>query len=994
MTTILDKGRLTKTNSLEEGHLKFPSSKDFFALPSNLIPGLSGVSGGRVLLGSKAALQAVSLLRPETPLVQSHTGQTGTRSFHHAFGHDLLTVVAEKDGKVESMTPDSITVRYTGEKSATTLQLYNNFNLGRKTFIHHTPKVIVGASFKKGAILATSNYTDDKGHLALGVNLRTAVMPYRSGNFEDAWVVTESGAKKLEAEQLIKMRLEEANGLQIGKIKYVSLFANRFSNQQLSTIDQDGVVRVGARLHHGDPVILAMSPKALKSTDIQLGRLSKLLKNSYKDESQVWHYEHDGVVADVSKAGGLVTVQVRTSRGLAVGDKVSNAWGAKGVVGAIIPDTLAPTDQQGRPVDIMLNSMSITSRVAPALAVTLGLGKLAEKTGKIVKMSHFTAGSSIQQAIDALKKEGIDDVEKLYDPVTGRHMDVMTGPLYFTRLIHIAEDKQSSRSQGIGYSWDMQPAKSDEESSKRIGNLATTALLSHGATAVLRDVATVKGTRNDEFWRALKLGQTPPSPKVPFIFNKFVSMLEGSGIKVKKDGSKFNILPMTDKDVLAASSGPIKSALMFKLHQDELTPEAGGLFDPVHVGVTGERYNHVDLNFAVPNPISEDYLRKLLAVTKVQFNEMVVGGKIKAALAAVNVPAKIEEYRKYLKTGKKTNRDNAVKVLGFLLMMQKNGMHPQDLLLTKIPIIPAQYRPAIMQGGVTLSADVNNLYKDLILNNNSLHEVDKDTPTEVLHNLREQQYEAVKAVYGLGDPIGTKNREKNVKGLLATALGIKGGSAKSAMFQAKVVNKPLDLVGRAVLTPDAKLDLDEASVPQDILWKTYLPFIIRRLVQKGIPAVKATEYVKLRNQLATTALMEELRERPGIISRDPSLHKANLTGFYLKPNPNPKDKTVKMNPLVFKSFNADNDGDQLNINVPAGEDAKHEVLAKMLPSRNLLSPKTFAPMYVPSNEAALGLYQASTEDKKNVVRKYPNEAAVLAAFHKGEIEPGDVVEIG
>ena len=819
-------------------------------------------------------------------------------------------------------------------------------------------------------------------------------MPYRSGNFEDAWVVTESGAKKLEAEQLIKIRLEEENGIEIGKNKYISLFANRFNNQQLSTIDQDGVVRVGTKLHHGDPVILALSPKALKSTDIQLGRLSKTLKNAYKDEAEVWHFEHDGEVVDVSKSGKLTTVQVRTTRGLSVGDKVSNAWGAKGVVGAIIPDTLAPTDQQGRPVDIMLNSMSITSRVAPALAVTLGLGKLAEKTGKVVKMSHFTKESSVQQAIDALKKEGISDVEKLYDPVTGRHMDVMTGPLYFTRLIHIAEDKQSSRSQGIGYSWDMQPAKSDEESSKRIGNLATTALLSHGATAVLRDVATVKGTRNDEFWRALKLGHTPPAPKVPFVFNKFISMLEGSGINVKREGSKFNILPMTDKDVLAHSSGPINSALMFKLHKDELTPEEGGLFDPAHVGVLGERYNHVDLAFPVPNPVSEDYLRKLLAVTKVQFNDLVVTGKIKQALDAINVEGKIEEYRKYLKTGKRTNRDNAVKVLGFLLMLQKNHLHPRDLLLTKIPIIPAQYRPAIMQGGVTLSADVNNLYKDLILNNNSLKDIDKHTPADVVDNLKEQQYQAVKAVYGLGDPIGAKNKEKNIKGLLASALGIKGGSAKSAMFQAKVVNKPLDLVGRAVLTPDAKLDLDEASVPQDILWKTYLPFIVRRMVQKGIPAVKASEYAKLRNQLASTALMEELKERPGIISRDPSLHKANLTGFYLKPNPDPKDKTVKMNPLVFKSFNADNDGDQLNINVPAGEEARHEVIHKMLPSRNLLSPKTFAPMYIPSNEAALGLYQASTEDKKNTVRRFPTEAAMIQSYHRGELEPGDQVEIG
>lgn len=992
-TTILDKGNFKKTDKVDADHLSFPSAKDFFALPSNLIPGISGVSGGRVLLGSKASLQAVSLLHREPPLVQSHSGTKGENSFVHQFGKELLTVKADKAGKVIAVEPDQLIVRYNNEDKDTTIDMYNHYNMGRKTFIHHEPKVKVGASFKAGDILAVSNYTDDKGHLALGVNLRTAVMPYRSGNFEDAWVVTESGARKLEAEQLIKYRVEKKFGVETGKGKYISLFPNKFTNNQLEGLDNDGVAKVGTVLNYGDPVVLAFSPKALKSIDIQLGKLSKVLKNAFRDESETWHYEHPGTVVDVSKAGELITVQIKTKRGLSVGDKVSNAWGAKGVVGAVIPDAIAPTDESGKPVDILLNSMSITSRVAPALAVTLGMGKLAEKLGRPIKLAHFTKKYSINEAIDTLKKNNISDVESLYDPVTGKNVDIMVGPLYFTRLIHIAEDKQSSRSQGTAYSWDMQPAKSDEESAKRIGNLATTALLSHGATEVLKDIAVVKGTKNDDFWRRLKLGLPAPPPKVPFIFNKFISMLEGSGIHVKQKDNVFNILPMTDKDVESMSNGPIDNPLMFKLKKDQMIAEEGGLFDPVKVGIMGDRYNHVDLNFSVPNPISEDYLRKLLGVTKQQYNELVVTGKIKDSLSAINLDKKIDEYKKFLRAGKRTNRDNAIKVLGFLNTMKKHDMHPKDLLLSKIPILPAQYRPAIVQGDMSLTADVNNLYKDLILNNNALKNGDA-IPEELQRDLRASQYAAVKAVYGLGDPISTKNKEKSVKGLLSTALGTRGGSAKGTMFQAKVVNKPLDLVGRAVLTPDAKLDLDEAAVPQDILWKTYSPFVVRRMVQQGIPATKASEYIRLRNGLAQQALTEELKIRPAIVSRDPSLHKFNLTGFYMKPNPNPKDKTIKLNPLVFKSFNADNDGDQLNINVPAGEEARLEVIEKMLPSRNLLSPKNFAPMYMPSNEAALGLYQASTENKKQPVKKFKTEKEVIDAFNRGELDAGDQVEIG
>jgi DNA-directed RNA polymerase subunit beta' len=213
------------------------------------------------------------------------------------------------------------------------------------------------------------------------------------------------------------------------------------------------------------------------------------------------------------------------------------------------------------------------------------------------------------------------------------------------------------------------------------------------------------------------------------------------------------------------------------------------------------------------------------------------------------------------------------------------------------------------------------------------------------------------------------------------------------MFQSKVVNKSLDLVGRAVLTPDTRLDVDQASVPQDLLWQVYKPFVIRRLVMKGVPATNAVDYVKKHNSMAVAALKEEMEVRPGIVTRDPAWHKFNLMGFNLVANADPKDKTLKLNPLVFKGFGADNDGDQLNIHVPATEEARKEVLAKMMPSKNLLSAKSFQPVLVPSNESALGLFSLSTEKNKNTAKKYKNEDDVFKAYQKGELEEGDNVEI-
>ena len=990
MHTVLHKGEFKKVDKLDDDHLALPSTNDFFAMPANMITGISGVSGGRVLLSSKATLQSIPLVNRERPLVES-TAYGQEESTQDKFGKHYLSVTATKPGKVTHIDDDSIIVKdHDGKEQE--YQLYHNFNLGRKSFISHTPKVHLGDQVKANDILATSNYTDKEGHLALGINLTTAIMPYRGDNFEDAFAVSESGAKKLAAEQMMKFHIEKKFGVETGKDKFISLFPNKYTNDQLSKIDSDGIIKVGSTVEHSDPVILALSPKALKSTDLALGKLSKVLKHAYRDNSEAWDYEHGGKVVDVAKHNDLVTVHIVTKRELLPGDKLSNLYGAKGVV-CILPDSQCPTLPDGKPVDIMLNSMSITSRVAPALAVTLGIGKLAEKQGKTVNMSQFPKGSAIKDVIADLKKHDISDTEKLYDPMTGKHIEAVVGPLYYFRLTHISEDKLSGRSQGTGYDMNNQPTKSGTENSKRIGALGTAALLSHNAKSVLEDLGTVKGTKNDEFWTALKLGQTPPAPKVPFIFNKFVASLQGAGINVTRKGNEFNIMPMIDKDTVAVSQGPINKATMFKPHQDELVHEVGGLFDPNNVGIFGDRYNHVDLNMPVPNPISEDYLRKLLEVTKKDYDSLVVSGEISNKLAAINTDSKIAEMKKYIESGKKTKRDDAAKLLQFLTALKSHNLQPKDLILHKVAIIPAQYRPVSKMGDTVLTSDVNFLYKDLILNNNALKDT-KNVPQEVVDKLKAGQYAAVKAVYGLGDPINKKHADKNIKGLLATMFGLKGGTAKSTMFQSKVVNKSLDLVGRAVITPDARLDVDQASMPQDLLWQVYKPFLIRRLVLKGVPAVQAAEYIKKKNPMAIQAMNEELLHRPGIISRDPAWHKFNLMGFHMIPNANPSDRTIRLNPLVFKGYNADADGDQVNINIPAIEAARKEVLLHMLPSKNLISPKNFQPILLPSNESALGLYGLSTENKHNTAKKFKTELDAVKAYHKGELEAGDNLEIG
>jgi len=986
-------GKLTKVPKSQKSKYSMIDPSHFFSPVTNLIPGLSSVSGARVLIGDKSSLQAMTLTNREAPLVQAAPKAGGGDSFAKQFGK-LVSISAKTDGVVSKIEDDHMIVKDSAGKEHHH-DRYNNYIIGRESYIHHTPNVKVGDKVKEGQLLATSNYSDHEGTLSLGMNLKTAIMPFRSLNFEDSLAISESAAKKLEGEQLIPVRMEIARGISTDKDRYISLFPNKYYNDQLSHIDSHGVVKKGTVLKHGDPIILAFQPKTLKSLDIQLGKLSKVIRNAFSDISVAWEYEYEGVVTDTSASGGLVAVTVKTKRPMSHGDKLNMPFGAKGVV-SIVPDTQMPQGEDGKPVDVLLNSMSITSRVAPGLVNAIGLGKLAQKQGKALTMTGFTEGSAVQKVIDILDKHGIKDTEKLYDPLSGKHVEVLTGPLYFNRLHHIAEDKISARSAATTYDINMQPSKAgSHEKAKRIGNLATTVALSNDAKAVLRDIATVRATKNDDFWTALKLGLPPPPQKVPFIFDKFIGHLKGAGVNVQQDGSKFHIMPQTDKDIVAMSQGEIKEPLTYKIRKDSLIEEEHGLFDPSLVGIHGDNFNHISLNHRIPNPMAEDHLRKLLKMTKNAYEEAAASGSIEKDLKKINVDEKIAELKKVIGLKKKTGRDDAIKSLSFLTMLKQHNLKPEDMLLSKIPVIPAQYRPVMVQGDQALTADVNELYKDLIMVNKSFGAA-KDSPDvdpEHLSTAKKQIYNGVKAVFGLGGPINQKSIEKGYKGLLASALGLQGGSAKESMFQAKVVNKPIDLVGRAVLLPDSNLDLNQSSIPQSVAWSIYSPFVIRRMVRMGIPATKAREYLEHKHPLALQALHEEMADRPGIVTRDPQLSKYNFQGMYLKMNPDPKDFSIKLNPLVFKGYGADSDGDQLNVQVPASEEAKEEVKEKLLPEKNLIYHRTFSPIYTPSNEAATGLFAASFEDKKNQPKKYHSEQEVVRDFLAGKLDIGDRVEI-
>lgn len=330
--------------------------------------------------------------------------------------------------------------------------------LVHNTYIHQTPLVKPGDRVKPGQLLARSNYTDDQGVAALGLNARVAYMPYKGYNFEDAVVISESMAKRLSSEHMYQHEVPLDDLTRLGKKTYISIFPQKYDNAVLETLDDDGVVRPGQTVEYGQPLILAVREK-----EGMHNRVHRKGDKGFADLTVVWKHHEPGVVTDVVKGKNGPVVLVKSVAPMQVGDKISGRYGDKSVVAAIVPDHLMPHDKDGRPFEILLNPLSVITRINPAQIVEAALGKIATKTGKPVAIEDFESIQDLTEfAIRELKKHNLQDLEDIIDPETGKTIPgVATGVRFFMKLHHTAASKEQGRGSGA-YSDDDTPAKGGE----------------------------------------------------------------------------------------------------------------------------------------------------------------------------------------------------------------------------------------------------------------------------------------------------------------------------------------------------------------------------------------------------------------------------------------------------------------------------------------------------------------------------------------------------
>lgn len=594
---------------------------DMYTITTNLVPFLNSDHPGRLTMAGKAIPQALSLVNREQPLVQ--TALNDGTSFYKSLGK-VISTLAPIDGTVVVSNNKEVTIKGADGKNVK-ISLVKNLPFNMKGFRDdETPDVKVGDKVKAGDILADNNYTKDGG-LALGKNLEVAYMPYKGYNHEDGLVISRTCANSLGSHHADRVDYSVMETSVMKKSLISRYFPGVLTREQLNKLDDKGFAKVGEKFEHGDPVYAILEKREPTPEDKMLGRLHKTLVNPYRLVREDWGNEGPGLVVDAHTEGKNIRILIRSIKGLEIGDKLTGLHGNKGIVSKILEDHEMPfRKESGRPVDILLNPASVTSRVNLGQLMETAAGKIAQKTGKPYIVQNFSKTSNVSELKKELDKHGISDTELLVDPLTGKDLGhVLAGPQYFLKLFKTTDQNWSARNVG-SYDNTLQPTKGGEEGSKSIGYMEMLGLLGSDARHNLKEISTIKSEENSDYWKKFLLGQPLPKPRTTFATQKFFDYLTGSGIKTTMKDGNITASPLTDAHILANSRGVIKAPSMLSIK--DLAPEKGGLFDPATTGgLKGTNWTHYALAEPIVNPVFERPIKSLLGLTTKEFNGIAFG---------------------------------------------------------------------------------------------------------------------------------------------------------------------------------------------------------------------------------------------------------------------------------------------------------------------------------------------------------------------------------
>jgi len=283
----------------------------------------------------------------------------------------------------------------------------------------------------------------------------------------------------------------------------------------------------------------------------------------------------------------------------------------------------------------------------------------------------------------------------------------------------------------------------------------------------------------------------------------------------------------------------------------------------------------------------------------------------------------------------------------------KGVNRPEWMIVKVVPVIPPELRPLVpLDGGRFATSDLNDLYRRVIIRNNRLKRlIEIKAPEVILRNEKRMLQEAVDSLFDNSRKANAVKTDAN-RPLKSLSDSLKG---KQGRFRQNLLGKRVDYSARSVIVVGPELQLHECGLPKDMAAELYKPFIIRKLIERGIvKTVKSAKKIVDRKDPVVWDILENvLKGHPVLLNRAPTLHRLGIQAFQPKLI---EGKAIQLHPLVCTAFNADFDGDQMAVHLPLGNAAILEAQILMLASHNILNPANGAPIAVPSQDMVLGLY--------------------------------------
>ena len=340
---------------------------------------------------------------------------------------------------------------------------------------------------------------------------------------------------------------------------------------------------------------------------------------------------------------------------------------------------------------------------------------------------------------------------------------------------------------------------------------------------------------------------------------------------------------------------------------------------------------------------------------------------------------------------RKTEALKRLQVVEALRESQQNRENkPEWMIMKVVPVIPPELRPLVpLDGGRFATSDLNDLYRRVIIRNNRLKRLmEIKAPEVILRNEKRMLQEAVDSLFDNTRKASAVKTESN-RPLKSLSDSLKG---KQGRFRQNLLGKRVDYSARSVIVVGPEMKLYECGLPKDMAAELYKPFVIRKLIERGIvKTVKSAKKIIDKKEPVVWDILENvLKGHPVLLNRAPTLHRLGIQAFQPRLI---EGKAIRLHPLVCTAFNADFDGDQMAVHLPLGPEAILESQLLMLASHNILNPANGSPITVPSQDMVLGLYYM-TKEKKSTKQEpvtgegltFYSDEEVVIAFNEGRAE--------